>query len=192
MAYKGTVATYGRGVGIVIATGMDTKLGKIAELLRQGKATKTPLQQRLATFGIRLALLVLAVCAIIFVVGLLRGEQPVLMFLTAVSLTVAAIPEALPAVATVTLAIGARKLVTKNALIRRLPAVEMLGSATFIYPDKNAKPHACRSVLRRRALARRHRRRFSGPAVTALALNNDASRNHEGQLLGDPTEIALY
>jgi Ca2+-transporting ATPase len=196
MAYKGTIATYGRGVGIVIATGMDTELGKIAELLRQGKETKTPLQQRLASFGMRLALLVLAVCTIIFVVGLLRGEEPVLMFLTAVSLAVAAIPEALPAVATVTLAIGARKLVTKNALIRRLHAVETLGSVTFICSDKTGtltqnRMHAEAFYVDDR-LREGIAADFPAPLLRALALNNDARRHHDGQLLGDPTEIALH
>jgi len=196
MAYKGTVATYGRGVGIVIATGMDTELGKIAELLRQGKETKTPLQQRLASFGMRLALLVLAICAIIFVVGLLRGEEPVLMFLTAISLAVAAIPEALPAVATVTLAIGARKMVIKNALIRRLPAVETLGSVTFICSDKTGTLTQNRMHAEAFYVGERLREGiaddFPTPLLRALALNNDARRNHEGQLLGDPTETALY
>ncbi|WP_027148637.1 cation-translocating P-type ATPase [Methylobacter tundripaludum] len=196
MAYKGTVATYGRGVGIVIATGMDTELGKIAELLRQGKETKTPLQLRLASFGVRLALLVLAVCAIIFVVGLLRGEEPVLMFLTAVSLAVAAIPEALPAVATVTLAIGARNLVAKNALIRRLPAVETLGSVTFICSDKTGtltqnRMHA-EAFYVEESLREGIAPDFPAPLLRALALNNDARRSHDGQLLGDPTEIALH
>jgi Ca2+-transporting ATPase len=196
MAYKGTVATYGRGVGIVIATGMDTELGKIAELLRQGKETKTPLQQRLASFGMRLALLVLAVCAIIFAVGLLRGEEPMLMLLTAISLAVAAIPEALPAVATVTLAIGARKMVIKNALIRRLPAVETLGSVTFICSDKTGtltqnRMHAEAFYVEGR-LREGITDDFPAPLLRALALNNDARRNHEGQLLGDPTETALY
>jgi len=196
MAYKGTVATYGRGVGIVIATGMDTELGKIAELLRQGKETKTPLQLRLASFGMRLALLVLAVCAIIFVVGLLRGEQPLLMFLTAVSLAVAAIPEALPAVATVTLAIGARNLVAKNALVRRLHAVETLGSVTFICSDKTGtltqnRMHAEAFYVEER-LHEGIADYFPIPLLHALALNNDARRDHDGQLLGDPTEIALY
>ncbi|MDD5630605.1 MAG: cation-translocating P-type ATPase, partial [Methylococcales bacterium] len=196
MAYKGTIATYGRGIGVVIATGMETELGKIAELLRQEKETKTPLQQRLAKFGKRLALLILAICAIIFVVGLLRGVPPVLMFLTAVSLAVAAIPEALPAVATVSLALGAGRLVKINALIRRLPAVETLGSVTFICSDKTgtltenrmrAEVFYVDGVLQEGIPPD-----FPALLLRALALNNDARRDNNGQLLGDPTEIALY
>ncbi|MDD2659232.1 MAG: cation-translocating P-type ATPase [Methylococcales bacterium] len=196
MAYKGTIATYGRGAGVVIATGMDTELGKIAKLLSQEKENKTPLQQRLASFGKRLALLILAICAIIFVVGLLRGVPPVLMFLTAISLAVAAIPEALPAVATVSLALGARRMVRKNALIRRLPAVETLGSVTFICSDKTGtltqnRMHAevfyVEGVLQKNIASD-----FPPRLLRALALNNDARRDQNGQLLGDPTEIALY
>jgi Ca2+-transporting ATPase len=136
MAFSGTAATYGRGTGVVVATGMATALGRVAELMQEHGSGPTPLQRRLSALGRWLAVAALVVCSIVFVAGLARGESVEVMFLTAVSLAVAAIPEGLPAVVTIALALGARRLAQRHALIRKLPAVETLGSVTVICSDK--------------------------------------------------------
>lgn len=200
LAYKGTVVTYGRGLGVAVATGMHTELGKIAASLQEDGEIKTPLQKRLASFGRRLALVVLAICAIVFAAGVMRGETPVLMFLTAISLAVAAIPEALPAVVTIALALGARKMVKQHALIRRLPAVETLGSVTYICTDKTGtltqNKMRAEEIFVDGALLRDWRGRDSsgllGQLFKALALSNDASQSRHGKPSGDPTEVALF
>jgi Ca2+-transporting ATPase len=208
MAWKGTLVAGGRGVGLVVATGPATELGRIARLLESAEEVKTPLQKRLARFGARLAWAVLAVCAIVFVAGLLRGEPPALMFLTAVSLAVAAIPEALPAVVAISLALGAAKMVRQNALIRRLPAVETLGSITFVCSDKTG------TLTKNRMQAEAFwsgsggsggsgggggadhdsGRTLTPGLLRALVLVNDAAPAAPGAsepLVGDPTEVAL-
>jgi Ca2+-transporting ATPase len=212
MAYKGTLVTYGRGRGLVADTGMRTELGRIAALLQDQDEARTPLQKRLTAFGQKLAYAVLVICAIVFAAGLLRGEPPLLMLLTAISLAVAAIPEALPAVITISLALGAKKLVRQQALIRKLPAVETLGSVTYICSDKTGTLTLNRMIVEEVYAGGRLRRSGElsppgpeGPAggsqsgrdpfdllLTALALCNDARVDGSNAVVGDPTETALF
>ncbi len=206
MVYNGTFVTYGRGRAVVVATGMDTELGRIAAMLQQEEEVKTPLQKRLAAFGQRLAVVILVICAVIFGIGVFRGEEPLLMLLTAISLAVAAIPEALPAVVTISLAFGARRLVKENALVRKLPAVETLGSVTYICSDKTGTLTMNRMTVEEMYVDGRLIKdtdpAFSealkdtgSPAyrfMAAMAISNDAETSGEGDVMGDPTEVALY
>jgi Ca2+-transporting ATPase len=199
LAYKGTIVTYGRACGLVVATGMNSELGKIAALLSEDSETKTPMQKRLARFGKLLALAALAICALVFIVAVLRGEPVLLMFMTAVSLAVAAIPEALPAVVTVSLALGARKMVNQHALIRRLPAVETLGSVTFICSDKTGT--LTQNKMRVTAIyadgalhdtwQNENKTEPWSILFHALALSNDAHLDRHNKAHGEPTEAAL-
>ena len=136
MLYMGTVITYGRGKAVVTDTAMQTQLGHIAEMIQSVGQERTPLQRRLEQLGRGLALAALAIVAIVFVLGLMRGEPVRLMFMTAISMAVAAVPEGLPAVVTIALALGAQRMLKRNSLIRKLPAVETLGSVTVICSDK--------------------------------------------------------
>ncbi|MDJ0853338.1 MAG: HAD-IC family P-type ATPase, partial [Myxococcota bacterium] len=198
LAYRGTSVNRGRAIGAVVATGADTEIGRIAGLLAAEERVRTPLQKRLARFGRYLAIAILGVCAVVFVTGLLQGQPTVLMFLTAVSLAVAAIPEALPAVVTVSLALGARKLSRRQSLVRNLPAVETLGSVTTICADKTGTLTQNRmtvdAVL---AAGARHESLRDVPEPTrealgrALALCNDVEPG-DGTASGEPTELALF
>jgi Ca2+-transporting ATPase len=199
MAFKGSLVTNGTATGIVVATGAGTEMGRIAELLQGEPGVRTPLQQRLTRFGRYLALSVLAICAIVFVAGLLQGQAVLLMFLTAVSLAVAAIPEALPAVITVSLALGARKLTRQNALIRNLPAVETLGSVTCICADKTGTLTQNRMTAELFFYAGQRQSAPEKPGAeaaaaelgNAMALSNDIIREDD-KPVGEPTELALY
>lgn len=199
LGFNSSLITRGRGRGVVVATGLDTEIGRIAELLRSGVGVKTPLQVRLTRFGRYLALAILVICAVVFTAGLLQGQPILLMFLTAVSLAVAAIPEALPAVVTISLALGAHKLIRHNALVRNLPAVETLGSVTYICADKTGTLTQNRMTAELFCYAGGQHAslpdpRADGPGIDlghALALNNDVAEK-DGKPTGEPTELALF
>ncbi len=192
MAFKSTLVTNGRARGVVIATGMLTEIGLIARLLQEEDPV-TPLQKRMSDFGKKLSYIILFICVLLFVIGLLRGEVPLNMLLISISLAVAAIPEALPALITIALSKGAGRLVKKNALVRKLHAVETLGSVTYICSDKTGtltqnkmKVAASDSGITESAL-------INGIPFLyiAAALNNDVKQSSDHSLFGDPTEIAL-
>ena len=199
LTFKGTLVTRGHCHGVVIGTGLETELGRIASLLRATKPAATPLQRRLAVFGGRLAIGVVVICALLFGFGVLRGEPALLMFLTAVSLAVAAVPEALPAVVTISLAFGAGAMGRMSALVRRLPAVETLGSVTCICADKTGTLTENRMRLERIVIgASEHGDlgefddHLAVQAGRALALSNDVDVDENGRVVGEPTEIALF
>jgi Ca2+-transporting ATPase len=200
MAFKGTFVTYGRGTAVVIATGMQTELGRIAKMLQEDE-TLTPLQQRMASFGKKLSILVLFLCVLFFVAGWLRGEDIFKMVMTSISLAVAAIPEALPAVITISLALAARRMIRFNSLIRKLPAVETLGSVTYICTDKTGtltknKMHVedvfvNGQLYERKALSTIKQQEEVMLLLHAFALNNDAVEDADKIIKGDSTEVAL-
>jgi Ca2+-transporting ATPase len=206
MAFSTGIVTYGRGRGVVVGTGMNTEVGKIADMLQQTVDTETPMGRRLEQLGKVLGIAALIICAVIFIVGVLYGNSILDMFMTAVSLAVAAIPEGLPAVSTVVLAIGVQRMVRKNAIIRTLPSVETLGSATVICSDKTGTLTQNRMTVVEVYV--NHKRYVINRTSPAITLNEDekrllsiavlctdaqmsANENGKFEFTGDPTETAL-
>ena len=191
MAYSSGVVTFGHGKGIVVGTGMNTEIGKIADMLGGESDTQTPMQVRLEKLGKVIGIASVVICAVIFLIGILNHRDPVGMFMVAVSLAVAAIPEGLPAISTIILSMGVRRMVKHNAIIRKLPSVETLGCTTVICSDKTG-------TLTKNQMTVVEEYTPSGKLdrlVTISILCCDAKevKNNEGGItkVGDPTEIAL-
>ncbi len=197
MAFMNSNVTYGRGVGVVTGTGMQTEVGKIAGMLNQAGETTTPLQMNLSQLGKSLTIMILIIAAVVFVVGYLRHAQsPINMLLTSISLAVAAIPEGLPAIVTVILALGTQKMVKRNALVRKLPAVETLGSTDIIASDKTGTLTMNQMTVEKIFTNNQLQEASADLAGDDLALSimnlaNDTKITEDGQLIGDPTETAL-
>lgn len=206
MAFSSGMVTYGRGRGVVVTTGMQTQVGRIADMLQHAGDTETPMSRRLNQLGRMLGIVALAICALIFGVGVLYGNSVMSMFMTAVSLAVAAIPEGLPAVSTIVLAIGVQRMVKRNAIIRTLPSVETLGSATVICSDKTGTLTQNRMTVVEAYVNHKHdviNRSAPGSAlndeemkllsVSVLCADATMRVNEDGKFTftGDPTETAL-
>ncbi len=201
MLFSSSLITYGRGKGIVVETGMNTEVGKIAGMINEVKDTATPLQQKLNKLGKTLGIAAIAICIVIFLIGLLYGKDPMDMFMTAVSLAVAAIPEGLAAVSTIVLAIGVQRMVKKHAIVKKLPAVETLGSTTVICSDKTGTLTQNKMTVKKVF--------FNNELVNLDEINtneinpeleklvhisifcNDTKVAKDKTLTGDPTETAL-
>ena len=201
MLFSSSLITYGRGKGIVVETGMNTEVGKIASIINDTNETETPLQEKLNKLGKTLGIGALIICAVIFVIGLLYGKNPLDMFMTAVSLAVAAIPEGLAAVSTIVLAIGVQRMVKKHAIVKKLPAVETLGSATVICSDKTGTLTQNKMTVQKIFY---NNKLVDIPEVNleeddavleklvyVSMLCNDTKIGTDKQLTGDPTETAL-
>ncbi len=198
MAFMSTLVTYGRGVGVAVGTGMSTEIGKIAKMLEEGGAEQTPLQKKLAELGKVLGFAALGICAVMFLVGIIQGRPLFEMFFTAISLAVAAIPEGLPAIVTIVLAMGVQRMIKENAIVRKLPAVETLGSVNIICSDKTGTLTQNKMTVVKfyadNAFGELSSLNIDEPEhkllLENLVLCNDATYSQESKT-GDPTEIAL-
>ena len=201
MLFSSSLITYGRGKGIVVETGMNTEVGKIAGIINDTEKAETPLQIKLNKLGKTLGLVALAICAFIFIIGLIYGKEPLDMFMTAVSLAVAAIPEGLAAVSTIVLAIGVQRMVKKHAIVKKLPAVETLGSATVICSDKTGTLTQNKMTVKKifydnklvdiDKIEQNEIKDDLEKLVYVSMLCNDTKVGRDNELTGDPTETAL-
>ncbi|MEY8350532.1 cation-translocating P-type ATPase [Bacillus cereus] len=198
MAFMSTLVTYGRGVGVAVETGMKSQIGKIATMLHEADDDTTPLQKSLAQVGKYLGFVAVAICIIMFLIGYFQGRDTLEMFMTAISLAVAAIPEGLPAIVSIVLAIGVQRMIKQNVIIRKLPAVEALGSVTIICSDKTGTLTQNKMTVTHfysdHTYDKLENLNVNNDAQRLLLENmilcNDASYTAESQT-GDPTEIAL-
>ena len=198
MAYMSTLATYGRGLGVCVGTAMDTEIGKIAKMLDEEKEDLTPLQKKLSSLGKTLGIAAVLICALILVIGVIQGRDLFEMLLTSISLAVAAIPEGLPAIVAIVLALGVQRMIKQNAIVKKLPAVETLGSVNIICSDKTGT-----LTLNKMTVRKIYDNNDLVPVPDLKELNenckilfetmilcNDATASDKGAT-GDPTEVAL-
>ena len=196
MAFSSTNVTYGRAVGVVTSTGMNTEVGKIANMLANTEEGKTPLQENQDALGKWLTIMILVIAVIIFVVGMLRGNEWTHMLLTAIAIAVAAIPEGLPAISTIILALGTQKMAQRNALVRKLPAVETLGGVEIICSDKTGTLTLNQMTVEKMLYDNEihdasEEISKDNIALRVMNLANDTKISQDNSLLGDPTETAM-